>query len=152
MLQSEPQLSADAALLVGLSAAVSVMIGFGLLMYWLMQPTVLLHASSATVGHEKRAPIVLRASLQSPPPDVEQSAITAAERENDIQGLRPIVVARAEPDTSPAQTAANTTAKVSKSKRVAARASRRNARAAFASNGWGGGYSQAFGGYGGWYR
>jgi hypothetical protein len=145
-------LSADSALLVGLSAVVSVMIGFGLLMYGLMQPTVLPNAPFAMIGQEKRAAIIPRAAPQSLAPDVEQSAIAVAERENDIQGLRPIAVANAEPATSPAQPT-NKTAKVSKPRRVVARAPKQDARRAFASNWWGGhGPSQMFGGFGSWYR
>ena len=151
MLQSDPP-SADAALLVGLSTAVSGMIGFGLMVYWLMQPTVLPNTPFDMAGQQNRAPIILRAASQSLPLDIEQPAIAMAARENDIQGLRPIAFAKAEPDTPPAQTAANATAKAAKPKRAVARAPGRDGRAAFASNWWGGGHSHAFGGFGGWYR
>lgn len=148
MSRSDPP-SGDAALLVGLTAVVSAMIGFAALMYGLMQPTVLPNAAFVA-GQEKRAPIILRATPQAHSPDVELSAIALALRENEIQGLRPIAFAKAEPAAAPAQTAANPVAKAAKPKRVAAKAPRRDVGAYYASNWWGGG--QSFGGFGGWYR
>jgi hypothetical protein len=149
MSRSDPP-SGDAALLVGLTAVVSAMIGFAALMYGLMQPTVLPNAAFDVAGQEKRAPIILRSTPQAHSPDVELSAIALAARENEIQGLRPIALAKAEPAASFAQAAVNPTAKAAKPKRVAARAPRRDAGAYYASNWWGGG--QSFGGFGGWYR
>ena len=150
MLRSDP-LSGDVALLVGLSAVVSVMIGFGVLMYGLMQPTVLPNAPFDMARQEKATPIILRAASPVPLPDVEQLAIALAARENDIQGLRPIAVATAEP-ASAAAPIANTTSKPAKPKRVVARAPRRDTGTAYAANWWGGGPSHGFGGFGGWYR
>ncbi len=153
MRRSDP-LSGDVALLVGLSAAVSVMIGFGVLTYWLTQPTVLPNVPFDMAGQQKPAPIILRAAPSAPSPDVEQSAIAMAARENDIQGLRPIAVARAEPATAPAP-APTTTSKAAKPRRAVAKAPRRESGTAYASNWWGGGHSHGFGGFGGfggWYR
>ena len=151
MLPSDPP-SADAALLVGLSAAVSGMIGFGALMYLLMQPTVLPNAPYDGAGRAKPAPIIVRATPKTLPLDVEQSAIAVAARENEIQGLRPIV-AHAETDILLAQAAApKTTPKPAKPRRVIARAPHREPGHALASNWWGGGPSQPFGGFGSWYR
>lgn len=149
MLRSNPP-SGDVALLVGLSAAVSVMIGFGLLMYWLMQPTVLPNAPFDSAGQEKPARIIVKEAL-APPPDLEQSAIALAARENEIQGLRPIALASAEPQTAAAPVA-NTTSKAATPKRAVARAPRRDTGPSYASNWWGGGPSHGFGGFGGWYR
>jgi hypothetical protein len=155
MSRSDPS-SGDVALLAGLSAAVTVMIGFGVLMYWLMQPTVLPNVPFDLAGQEKPAPIILRAASPAPSPDVEQSAIAMAARENDIQGLRPIAVARAEPVAAPAPApaaAATTTSKTAKPRRAVAKAPRRDSGTTYASNWWGGGgHSHGFGGFGGWYR
>jgi hypothetical protein len=141
-------------LLVGLSAAVSVMIGFGLLMYWLMQPTVLPNIPFNMAGLEKRARIILPAAPAAPSSNVEQLAVAAAARENEIQGLRPVAVAKAEPETAPARApAAKTTPKAAKPRRAVARAPRRDSGTAYASYWWGGGPSHGFGGFGGgWYR
>jgi hypothetical protein len=130
------QPSADAALLVGLSAAVSGMIAFAILMYWLMQPTVLPNAPYDMAAHGRRAPIILRASAATPLPDLEQSAVAMAARENERQGLRQLAVAIAERETPPAQVVS--TAKPAKPKRAVARAPRREAEGAFAWNWWGG--------------
>ena len=119
-------------------------------MYSLMQPTVLPNGAF-DMAWEKRAPVILRAAPQGHPPDVELSAIAMAARENEIQGLRPIALAKAEPAASPAQTAVPA-AKAVKRKRAVARAPRREVGPAYASNWWGGGHSQMFGGFGGWYR
>ena len=80
--RSDPP-SSDAALLVALSASVSVMAGFGMLLYGLMQPTVLPNAPFEA-GQPQHPAIVLRATPQTPPLDVEQSAIAMAARENEI--------------------------------------------------------------------
>ena len=151
MLESDPP-SADAALLVGLSAAVSGMIGFGGLMYWLLQPTVLPNVPYDLASQTKPAPVILRASPKTLPPDVEQSAITVAARENEIQGLRPIAFAKAEPDILVADATPKAIPKPAKPRPVV-RAPNRESGAALASNWWGGGPSQTFGGFGGrWYR
>jgi hypothetical protein len=149
MFRSDPP-SSDPALLVGLSAAILVMIGFGLLMHWLMQPTVLPNTPFDMA--EQRVPVILRAAPQIAPPDVELSAIAMAARENEIQGLRPVAMASAPPNPSPVQAAAQPATKPAKPKRAVARAPRRDAEAAYASNWWGGGRSQTFGGFGNWHR
>jgi len=153
MVRSDPP-SGDVALLVGLSAVVSVMIGFGLLMYWLMQPTVLPNPPFDLAAHEKPARIIVREISGAPSPNIEQLAVALAARENEIQGLRPIAMASAAPQTAPAPVA-TTTAKAAKPKRAVARAPRRDSGTAYASNWWGGGPSHGFGGFGGfggWYR
>jgi hypothetical protein len=150
MLWSNPP-SSDSALLVALSAAVSGMIGFGLLMVWMMQPTVLPNVPFDLAGHPQHPAIVLRATPQTPPPDVEQSAIAMAARENEIQGLRPIAMARTDVEPAPTQAHAQATAKAAKPKRAVARAPRRDAERAYATNWWGGGHS-LFGGFGSWHR
>jgi hypothetical protein len=152
MLQPDPP-SPDTALLVVLSAAVSGMIGFAALTYWSMQPTVLLNVPYDTTEHVRPAPIIERASLKTSPPDVETLAIAVAARENEIQGLRPVAFAQAEPKLRVAQAAAPTTIpKPVKPRRVVTRTQHRESGHAFASNWWGGGPSQTFGGFGGWYR
>jgi hypothetical protein len=149
MRRSDPP-SGDVALLVGLSAAVSAMIGFGLMMYWLMQPTVLPNTPFDMADLARRAPIVLRATPATHPPDIAQAAIDTAARENEIQGLRPALAARTEP--APTQAHAQATVKAAKPKRAVARAPRRDAEAAYASNWWGGRQSHFFGGFGNWHR
>jgi hypothetical protein len=148
MLRSDPP-SSDAALLVALSASVSVMAGFGMLMYGLMQPTVLPNAPFDQAEH--RAPVILRLSPQTPLLDVEQSAIAMAARENEIQGLRPALMASTAPEPAPTQALAQATPKAAKPKRAVAKAPRRDAERAYATNWWGGGHS-SFGGFGGWFR
>jgi len=141
--------SADAPIVVGLAAAVSGMVGFACFMVWLMQPTVLPNAPFVA-GTERYAAVVPR-SLPTTVPDVEQSAIAAAARENDLQGFPPIVLAMAEPAPVQAQPAPPTE-KQAKPKRAVARAPKRNTQPVFASNPWGGGHSM-FGGFGGgWFR
>ena len=125
------------------------MIGFGLLMYWLTQPTVLPNVPFDMAGQEKPAPIILRAAPALA--DVEQSAIAMAARENEIQGLRPIQTARTEVEPAPTQAHAQATAKAAKPKRAMAKAPRRDAERAYATNWWGGGHS-LFGGFGSWQR
>jgi hypothetical protein len=148
MLISDPP-SSDAPLLAGLSAVVSVMIGFGLAMYSLAQPTVLPNAPFEAAGTARQPAIVLRATPKTAPLDIEQSAIAMAAQENEIQGLRPTLAARSEP--APTQAHAQATPKPVKPKRAVARAPRRDERA-YATNWWGGGQS-FFGGFGGgWYR
>ena len=149
MRRSDPP-SSDTALLAGLLAAISAMIGFGLLMYWLMQPTVLPNTPFDMADQAQHPPIVLRATPRTHPPDIEQSAIATAARENEIQGLRPALAARTEP--TPTQAHAQATVKAAKPKRALARAPRRDAEAAYASNWWGGRQSQIFGGFGNWHR
>ena len=152
MLEPDPP-SAETALLVGLSAVVSGMIGFAVLTYWLMQPTVLPNAPYDMAEHFKPAPIVVRALSKTIPPDVEQSAIAVAARENEIQGLRPIALAQAESAIPVAREAApTTTPKPAKPRRVVARVPHRESRHALASTWWGAGPSQTFGGAGSWYR
>jgi hypothetical protein len=148
MLQSDPP-SSDAPLLAALSAAVSVMIGFGFLMHWLMQPTVLPDAPFDMA--EQRTPVILRVTPQTLPPDVEQSAIAMAARENEIQGLRPALAANTVSEPAPTQAHAQATPKAAKPKRAVAKAPRRDAERAYATNWWGGGHS-VFGGFGNWYR
>jgi hypothetical protein len=143
--------SSDPALLAGLSVPVAAMIGVGMLMYWLMQPTVLPNAPFSMTGQEKRAPIILRAQPETPLLDVEQSAIAMAARENEIQGLRPTLAARTEPEPSPTHARAQAPARAAKPRRTVARAPRRDAEQAYASNWWGGGHS-LFGGFGSWHR
>ena len=149
MLWSDPP-SSDSALLAALSAAVSGMIGFGMLMVWLMQPTVLPNAPFEP-GQPQHPAIVLRATPQTPPLDIEQSAIAMAARENEIQGLRPIALARTEAEPAPTQAHAQATPKAAKPKRTVATAPRRDAERAYATNWWGGGHS-LFGGFGSWHR
>jgi hypothetical protein len=148
MFMSNPP-SSDAPLLAGLSAVVSAMIGFAILMYWAMQPTVLPNAPYETTAQASPAPIALRA--QTLVVDIEQSAVTAAARENERQGLRPIVTAAAA-EPAPAQALAQALPpKPAKPKRVAAKAPRRDAERTYANNWWGGGHS-FFGGFGSWDR
>ena len=125
------------------------MIGFGLLMYWLMQPTVLPDAPFDMA--EQRTPVILRVTPQMLPPDVEQSAIAMAARENEIQGLRPALAANTVSEPAPTQAYAQATPKAAKPKRAVAKAPRRDAEHAYATNWWGGGHSP-FGGFGSWYR
>jgi hypothetical protein len=150
MFRSDPP-SSDPALLAGLSAAVAVMVGFGMLMYWLMQPTVLTNAPFDLAG-QQHSPIIQRVASQTPLLDVEQSAIAMAARENEIQGLRPTRAGRTESEPAPAQALAQATPRPAKPKRTAARAPRRDAEHAYANNWWGGGPSQTFGGFGSWFR
>lgn len=148
MLQADPP-SSDAAQLVALSAVVSVMIGFGMVLYWLMQPTVLPNAPFDLA--KQHTPVIVRATPQAPPPDVEQSAIAMAARENELQGLRPILAAGTAAEPAPTQALAQAAPKPAKPKRVVAKAPRRDAERAYANNWWGGGHS-VFGGFGSWYR
>jgi hypothetical protein len=147
MLMSDPP-SSDAPLLAGLSAAVSAMVGFGLLMYWAMQPTVLPNAPFESTAQAGQPLIVLR-DQQTLLVDIEQSAVAMAAQENERQGLRPIQTARTEAEPAPTQALAQATTKPAKPKRVVARAPRRDAERAYASNWWGGGHS-FFGGLGPW--
>jgi hypothetical protein len=147
MLMSDPP-SSDAPLLAGLSAAVSAMVGFGLLMYWAMQPTVLPNAPFESTAQAGQPLIVLR-DQQTLLVDIEQSAVAMAAQENERQGLRPIQTARTEAEPAPTQALAQATTKPAKPKRVVARAPRRDAERAYASNWWGGGHS-FFGGFGNW--
>jgi hypothetical protein len=149
MLMSDPP-SSDAPLLAGLSAAVAVMIGFGMGMYWLMQPTVLPNAPFELAG--QRAPVISRLAPQASLPDIEQSAVAMAARENDIQGLRPALAARTASEPAPTQAMAQAAPKAPKPKRVVAKAPRRDAERAYATNWWGGGGHSFFGGFGSWYR
>jgi hypothetical protein len=149
MLESDPP-SSDAALLATLSAAVSVMIGFGLLMYWLMQPTVLPNVPF-DMAEQRAAPIILRVTPQTPPFNVEESAIAMAARENEIQGLRPALAASTVSEPAPPQAHAQATPKAAKPKRAVAKAPRRDAERAYATSWWGGGHSP-FGGFGSWHR
>jgi hypothetical protein len=143
MLMSDPP-SSDGALLAGLSAAVSVMAGFGMVMYSLMQPTVLPNAPFELARQSKQPAIVQRAASQDLPLDVEQSAIAMAARENEIQGLRPTLAARTEPAPTQAHAQA-TPPKPAKPKRAVAKAPRRDERT-YADN-WGGGGRSFFGGF-----
>src|SRR5262245_27192904 len=95
--------SADAAVLVGLSAAVPGMVGCACLMVWLLQPTVLPN-TPFVAETERHAPVVPRSSPTTVA-DIEQSAIAVAARENDLQGFPPIVLAMAEPAPAQAQPA-----------------------------------------------
>jgi hypothetical protein len=147
MLMYDPP-SSDAPLLAGLSAAVSAMVGFGLLMYWAMQPTVLPNAPFESTAQAGQPLIVLR-DQQTLLVDIEQSAVAMAALENERQGLRPIQTARTEAEPAPTQALAQATTKPAKPKRVVARAPRRDAERAYASNWWGGGHS-FFGGFGNW--
>jgi hypothetical protein len=147
MLMYDPP-SSDAPLLAGLSAAVSAMVGFGLLMYWAMQPTVLPNAPFESTAQAGQPLIVLR-DQQTLLVDIEQSAVAMAAQENERQGLRPIQTARTEAEPAPTQALAQATTKPAKPKRVVARAPRRDAERAYASNWWGGGHS-FFGGFGNW--
>ena len=148
MSPSDPP-SSDPALLAGLSAAVSIMIGFGMLAAWAMQPTVLPNVPYALAS--QHAPIVLRTAAQTLPLDVEESAIAMAARENERQGLRPIVTATTAVEPAPTRAHAQATPKAAKPKRAAAKAPRRDSEPAYATNWWGGGPSH-FGGFGSWYR
>jgi hypothetical protein len=143
MFMSDPP-SSDGPMLAGLSAVVSAMIGFAILMYWAMQPTVLPNAPFELAAQPN--PIVLRAQ-QTVSVDIEQSAVALAARENERQGLRPAPAATAEP--APAQALAQAAPKPAKPKRVVAKAPRRDAERAYATNWWGGGHS-FFGGFGNW--
>ncbi|MBX9776937.1 MAG: hypothetical protein K2Y71_21370 [Xanthobacteraceae bacterium] len=154
MLQPDPP-SSDAALLAALSAAVAMMAGFGTLMYWLMQPTVLVNVPFDLAEHN--SPVILRVTPQAPSVDVEQSAIAMAARENELQGLRPVLVANTTADEPAATQAraqaharadAQATPKAVKPKRPVARAPRRDVERAYAHNWWGG--HSFFGGS--WYR
>jgi hypothetical protein len=149
MLRSDPP-SSDAALLAGLLTATTIMVGFGLLMYRLMQPTVLPNTPFDMAGQAQHSRIVPRATPLTHPPDIEQSAIATAARENEIQGLRPALAARTEP--APTQAHAQATVKAAKPKRAVTRAPRRETETAYASNWWGGRHSQNFGGFGNWHR
>ena len=137
--------SSDGALLAGLSAAVSVMAGFGMVMYSLMQPTVLPNAPFDLAGQSKQPAIVLRAASQDLPLDTEQSAIAMAARENEIQGIRPTLAARTEPAPTQAHAQA-TPPKPAKPKRAVAKAPRRDEQI-YANNGWWGGGRSFFGGF-----
>lgn len=126
------------------------MVAFAALMVWLTQPTVIPNAPYDLAEAQRRTPIILRAASAAPAPDLEQAAIAMATQENQIQGLRPIAVAAAEP--APVLPAAQAAAKPAKPKRAVARAPRREVETAFASSWWGGGGHSMFGGGGGWYR
>jgi len=157
MSQFEPP-TADNALL-GFMLAVLAAVGcFGLFMYWLLQPTVLVNAVNA--GAETLASGRTRAAiLVSAAHDIETSAIALAQKENERQGLRPVVLAAA--DAAPV-VAPDPVAKPSAKKRVVRReqwddggsSHRRDdwsfhRRSAWASDNF---ERRSFGGFGGWFR
>lgn len=142
------QPTADAALLVYLSSVLSLLLGFALLMYWLMQPTVLPNAGLAGFEAQKPRAVVLLAS-KSPVLDVlldiQRSELAFALQENERQGLKPFALASAEPELAPPPRA-KTIPAAAKAKRIV-RVRRQPSKPAYASNSW-----SHFGGFGGWFR
>ena len=142
------QPTADAALLVYLSSVLSLLLGFALSMYWLMQPTVLPNAGLAGFEAQKQRSVVLLAS-KSPVLDIlldiQSSELAFALQENERQGLAPFALASAGPEIAPPPPA-KTVPTAPKAKRIV-KAQRQPSEPAYASNAWG-----HFGGLGGWFR
>src|SRR5262245_2227345 len=150
--------TADNALLGFMLAVLSTVACFGLFVYWLLQPTVLVNAGvEAFASKRTTAAILTSAAL-----DIETPAIALAQKENERQGLRPVALAAAEPSAARPAPAAAPVAKASVKKRVVRREPwdddrsfhrgddwSFHRRSAWASDNFG---RRSFGGFGNWFR
>jgi hypothetical protein len=93
--------SADLVMLVYLVAVCALMIGFGALSYWFMQPTLLQNAGLAAYQAPARAAILLAVSGE-PANEREQLTLESAKQQNREQGLTPLAALAAEAPVAPA--------------------------------------------------
>lgn len=156
MSQFEPP-TADNALL-GFMLSVLAAVGcFGLFVYWLLQPTVLVNAGVDGYASKRASAAILTVVAA----DIETSAIALAQRENERQGLRPVALAAIQPSAAPAADPAPI-AKASVKKRVVRRerwdddwsSHRRDDWSSNRRSGWGSDNfgRRSSGGFGDWFR
>ena len=124
--------TADNVLLGFLIGVLSLVSGFALCMYWLLQPTVLPGVGAGAYGREMSVAVVLLSRPNRV--EIEQSEVDAALLENKNQKLQTVAAAKQEPQTASTPKLVKTSQRTPKSKRVV-RAQRRDA-GPFAQNAW----------------